>query len=773
MFYIYAGNELLYEPGNSKLFVFSPKLTLEMGKAGSLEFSVPSVNPLYSNLQQMKTGVSVFMDDEELFRGRVLSNKRNFNNTRDIYTEGTLAYLVDSVQKAEKYNGKARQLFRNIIAAHNKMVADPAKQFTVGTITVDDRDVYIVGQSDQDGDIYEDLETKSFNYKQIAINSIADEWQNTFDYIESCLTDYCGGYLRVRTENGVNYIDWLKDYYTLGTQTISVGRNMLDLTEEVSIEDAFTVLIPLGDENLTIETAPMYNADGISHAAGSVEIVDTASVEKYGRIVKTNVFDGVNTVETLFENAKRYIKNNINIPTTLTVTAVDLHLIDSNIRAIHLGDKMRIQSDYHEIDDEYICTKIEYDLGNPANTIYTFGNPKQTLTERYRKDQKKQNEAAKRGGGGGGGGAGKKAEETSKKDLDEFFDAWINVDKAAGHISLGTLYKKTDEALKTAGINIDAPSGQVNIYATSEKLENTITKLNKVGIDLNADQGTIDIYADHTERIKDREILKKNVGIDLDAPGGTINVYSVAKNVETGEEHMAKIYTWAGYDQVTKQFSTKVGINADVITLGGRIDSANAKLVQIDTDLLTINSKLTKINGIVNVETGHVNATIIARPGSTYYIGGSQAGFDQHSHKITVSGGTVTLGNAFVGTSSFNIADTKFYKDGVSAVTVSSISLTPHTVPTFIKTTKRYALSLSAVTTNDKTKNNIAFQFDASAAYNAGVSDTNARYSPVSVTKQGAQVTSVTLYYKLGSNYYRYNNAVYTAGSTSTYYKYS
>lgn len=47
MFYLYADDQLLYNPLSENRMVFSPKLTLEMGKAGSLTFSLPPTNLLY------------------------------------------------------------------------------------------------------------------------------------------------------------------------------------------------------------------------------------------------------------------------------------------------------------------------------------------------------------------------------------------------------------------------------------------------------------------------------------------------------------------------------------------------------------------------------------------------------------------------------------------------------------------------------------------------------------------------------------------------------
>ena len=503
MFYIYANGKSIYQPMDNTLSLFSPKLTLEMGKAGSLQFQIPPSNKYYNALPQLTTTITVEMDDIEIFRGRVLTNNRNFNNVRTIYCEGDLAYLVDSVQKAEKYDGKAHALFRKIIAAHNARV-EAFKRFTVGNITVENRDVLLTGKSDD----IQDAETGKFDYKQIAINSIADEWQNTFDFIETCLIDYTGGYLRTRRQNGVTYVDLLADYGTTATQDIEFGKNLLDLTEEVSAEDVFTVLIPLGDENLTIESVNN----------GSDELVDAAAVARYGRIVKTHVFDSVNDPNTLLENGQRFLASNVNVPVTITVKAVDMHLVDPNASPIFVGDKVHVTSVPHGMLDTLTCTKIEYDMENPANNTYTFGTPKQSLTERYRKDKAKQDSEQSHGGGGGGGGgggAGDAASEEAQKKLDEFFDAWINVDKEAAHIDLGTLYKKYNQDRQTlessCGISLDAPTGNINIKTLRKEFDDMgqVQKEQSAYIDLlNNELGArINLVASQHQTLADLESL--------------------------------------------------------------------------------------------------------------------------------------------------------------------------------------------------------------------------------------------------------------------------
>lgn len=630
MFYIYANGKLIYQPMDDSLMLLAPKLTLEMGKAGSLTFQIPPNNKYYATLAQLSTIITVEMDDTEIFRGRVLTNNRNFNNIRTVYCEGDLAYLVDSVQKAEKYEGKAHALFQKIIDAHNARV-EPFKRFVVGDVTVENRDVLLAGKSDD----ITDADTGKFDYKQIAINSIADEWQSTFDFIERCLLDYTGGYLRTRRQNGTTYIDLLADYGSTAVQEIEFGKNMLDMTEEVSAEDIFTVLIPLGDENLTIESVNN----------GSDELVDAAAVARYGRIIKTHVFDSVNTPSTLLENGKRYLDSNVNVPLTLTVKAVDMHLVDPNASPIYVGDKVRVSSAPHELLDQLTCTKIEYDMENPANNTYTFGTPKQSLTERYRKDKTKDANH----GGGGAGGAASVADDNAQKQLDEFFKAWINVDEETAHIDLGALYNKFEKSVKilesSCGISLDAPSSNINIQALRKEFDNMgdEVKQQSAYIDLineeldsrialvasqhqelasredaHYSQLTISTneleseVAANTEHLKtlDGQVTESKTNItqlsgDLQAQ---IKLEAEHKNTLDGQISSTKTAIETLADDLSSQIKLEAGHNASqtnkIAALEIRANDIETSIT-LKADKTTIDSKITKING--RLETDEAN----------------------------------------------------------------------------------------------------------------------------------------------------------------------
>lgn len=554
MYTIFIDDNPINDLFSSSRTVSNPKLVLEIGKAGSLEFSIPSVNPISSEFIPLKTKVRVEVDGEELLDGRVLTKSKDFWNTRKITCEGNLAYLVDSVQKGEKFEGKTHDLFKQIISNHNKRVEED-KRFAIGTIGIENRDIYIAGQSDE---IYEDLETNRFDYKQIAINGVTNSWPTSFDYIDSCLIQYCGGYLRTRKSNGQTYIDLLLDYGNTNVPEIQFGVNLLDLTEETSIDELFTVLIPLGDNNLDISSVN----------DGSDELVDEAGVSRYGRIVKTHVFSGVSNAQTLLENGRRFLANQSNIPSTFSVKAIDIHFINPDIKSIHCGDRVHINSAPHGILDYMTCTRIEYDLENPENTVYTFGIPHQTLTDRYRKDKKQKTDSS----GGGGAAAGASSEETQEK-LDKFYDAWINVSPETANVNLGAVYKELQDTKtvleQQVGIDLNAVTGNVNIKALRQDTDTLSGKVtdnaSQINILANETQSSISLLTGWSTKLEETQAAHY------------AELTLKADELESSIKLKADI---VAIDSIETEIKSRVAtIEADVVELKGRVNLTDTAYV--------------------------------------------------------------------------------------------------------------------------------------------------------------------------------------------------
>ena len=695
MFFISINGQQIYKPLDDLLVLFNPKLTLELGKAGSLEFDIPPVNPFYDDMKQLTTEITVEMDDDEIFHGRVLSSERTFSNLRHVYCEGDLSYLIDSVQKGVQFNGTTHQLFNAIIRNHNARV-EASKRFMVGTVNIENRPIIIAGKTES-----ENINTGAIDYRQIAIDSMVDEWNNTYDYIQNCLIDYCGGYLRTRRVNGTMYIDLLIDFQNEASQPIQLGRNLLDLTDEVSVEDLFTVLIPLGDDNLTIAAVN----------GGSDELVDTSAVAKYGRIVRTHAFSNVNNVYTLLENARRYLATSVNVPRTITARAVDLHLINKSINAIKIGDKVEINSFVHEVADTLICTKIEYDLERPENNNYTFGNPKQTLTQRYREDIRQSTNAnsatsASASGASAAAATAKEAEKENDKALKDFYDAWVNWDPEVGKVDLGAFYKKyigdRHVLISQCGIKLDGETGNVNI----ESLHRDVTDQGRIVAENSAkiaivqedNRVAIQNVLERQEHLADLEATHHTeITQEVNELGSQINLISEDQNQLEDELRNTK----ASIKLTTDDLESRVTQTASYLsTVDGKLTGNMATItawaneaesaISMKADKVYVDGQIQAT--VATFEDLTAGRSVASKIRATEIIAGSISYWDEsssgpiavpsmrHSHIFTITegeNGTVNFSiagatNDIPQQQSFNIANTRYFRDNVAAKTVKS-----------------------------------------------------------------------------------------------------
>lgn len=340
MYTIYADDTLLYSPGDEELSVLSPVLETSCNAAGTLTFVLLPAHPLYDKLQKLKTRIRVMQDDEIIWRGRVLETETDFYRQKTVTCEGELTYLVDSVlhpYKLADYDGTAAGLFRLYLTRHNDVVED-FQQFQIGSI---------------------DIET---------LSSVENTgYGNTWDEISGNLLDIHGGFLRIRHEDGARYLDWTKESGTSCGQVIRFGENLLDLSEYVSASEVVTCLIPYAGQSDSQITISSVNG-------GKDYIEDAAGIALYGRIWGVTEFDAKDA-STLLEMAKENLQKRLKETITITISAVDLHLLDVNAESFRVGDKVRVVSPPHGIDAEYTCTAISLDLVSPDQSEYTFGTP--------------------------------------------------------------------------------------------------------------------------------------------------------------------------------------------------------------------------------------------------------------------------------------------------------------------------------------------------------------------------------------------------------------
>ena len=481
MYTIHANGELLFSSLSEEVenIALSPKLSLDISKAGSASFVLPPGNRLHGKLKKLKSIVTVEQDGEQLSRGRVMEMESDYYNQQSVYCEGDRAFLLDSVQAPYHYSGTVHGLFRQLVEHHNSMV-DAEKQFEVGVITAVDES--------------ETTEVET------------DAWNSTSREMDERLLGAYGGYLRTRTVDGTHYLDWVAQYGSENDQPIEFEVNLLDLTEKVDAGDVFTVLIPLGASEIG-EDGEYTDPVSIASVNGGLNYIqDDEAVALYGKIWRTHTWIYEDDPAKLLEKAREYLKTGVALE-TLALKAVDMHFVDGNVQPIRIGDKVHIRSNPHGLDKVMVCSRIEIDLLNPENTLYTFGERPRTLTENVVKAEEEVDSLT----GYGSGGGGRRGVQQEIGDIIRWAKVSIDETMASVEINTGEINKLTGE-VKQAGIDIDGLKAQVLLFASKTEVEELTGRLTTAEASIAVNAGKIELKASQTdvdelgERVSQAEI---------------------------------------------------------------------------------------------------------------------------------------------------------------------------------------------------------------------------------------------------------------------------
>ena len=346
----------LYDPRSPDLKLISPTCKTAVNKAGLLTFSVPLTHPHTDKIAKLDTVVTLWQDDAILFRGRALNDEWDLRSTRKVEIEGELAYLNDSVQPLTVYHDMTvAAYFAKLIELHNTQV-DESRRFTVGQVTVTNSTDNVYRQSD---------------------------YESTMDALQDKLLNRLGGYLVIRYgKDGTRYLDYLKEYGNVNSQRITASTNLLDMLHTVRGEDVATAIIPLGaqlDEDKVGTVTPRLTIAAAND--GKDYIYDADAVAKWGWIYKVVVHNDITLAENLLRvgyadlEAAKYLRGSIE------VDAVDLHLVDSSVERIKLGDMILFSAPGSATPISMLVSEIDLPVDEPGDATYTLGTSYRTMTE--------------------------------------------------------------------------------------------------------------------------------------------------------------------------------------------------------------------------------------------------------------------------------------------------------------------------------------------------------------------------------------------------------
>ena len=353
MYRAYYNNTLIADSRIEELAIINPIVSLKVNCAGTFTFTMPYNHPYYDLIQKKVGLIKVFRDEEQIFEGDCVRTTVDFFKQKKFECEGDLAFLNDTFLRPGRVEDlTSRQLLERYIASHNALVSEE-KRFTVGQVTAHDSNDSI---------------------------SCYTNYNSTMTEIKEDLIDDIGGFLRVRHENNIRYLDYLASSPRTNSQIIRLGENLLDLSVGLDTEELATVIIPLGetldtqsipglDERLTIKTAA---ADSM-HPAGTDYVYSQAAVSSFGWIEKVVEWNDVTEVSNLLSKGKKYLQETQFENLVIKAKAIDLGITSEELQKFRLLDMIRIVSEPHGLDRYFMLSELNINLNNPEQDTVTLG----------------------------------------------------------------------------------------------------------------------------------------------------------------------------------------------------------------------------------------------------------------------------------------------------------------------------------------------------------------------------------------------------------------
>ena len=443
MYFVKYGKEYLYDPRVQDCVIFEPSLECEENTCGFFDFTIYPDHPLYDKLKERDSSnpVEVYDDDILLFAGFIYELGKEFYLSGQVKCKGELAYLKESIVRPystiQRGYGSTvpttvNGYFEWLIYQHNAQV-DSTKQFKIGINQGYALDInnYIYRESNQYPNTLDEINEKLLNelggYLRIRHENgeryidLLYEWTdenaqildfgiNLTDYnqTDSSLDvytyviplgakmkdteySYFNGYFVTQDTT----VDPEKDYYEKklndGVYTYSLCYDLKSFVAGVTYYeydenyDESELSLTISD----IEDGPI-GIDDYKKVGDYIYCI--SAVNKYGFIGYTYEDQDITTTDNLIVASILSLKSCISPIRTIEIKAVDMHLVNPDIKPIRVGEYVRVRSNPHKFDSYMLCTSITLNLDSPSNSVYTLGTTFDTLTGEQNKRIKALNE---------------------------------------------------------------------------------------------------------------------------------------------------------------------------------------------------------------------------------------------------------------------------------------------------------------------------------------------------------------------------------------------
>lgn len=560
MYEIIADNMLLYSPKieSQGYIVTDPTLTKEVNRAGSLEFSMPPNHPFYGKLVKLRTIVRVLQNGVEIWRGRVLSTEKNFYLMQKIVCEGELAFLNDTLVPPYDYSNGITlgNYFTFLVNSYTNQCA-PARMIRPGVVT-----------NASSGTI---------------INDYSESYTITLSELTNKLTDTAGGYLKIRRENGVAYLDYLDILSDRCDQVIEFGSNLIDLTEFIDASEVYSILLPLGKQDDDGNYLTISSVNG-----GSRYLINQAAANTFGPIVRTAEFSDIDNPSTLLAEGQKLLSKAVEAATTITVKAVDLYLLGAEVGSLDAGSIVRVKSVPHGIDADFLCSKVEINMESPDQSTYTFGLASSSLTDKQFNHNRKTQQQI----------------DQTKNDLEDDIGDSLEESKSYTDKKWHEVTTSQDEFKVEYGKKVTEIEGKIT--TVTEDVSN---------LSVRADEIATSVSQTKTELEGDIERSKTEMKSEVSQTANQI--YSKVSSVETKADSANSTANEAYSEAI--QTANKLSL---VVTSGSSSSSMtiNPNFISIVSQQVEVSSGISDIKLLIS---GNSYGVYVAQSAGTLYLGSS------------------------------------------------------------------------------------------------------------------------------------------------------
>lgn len=363
----------IFDVTDKQKHLINPVVKNSIEEAGSFDFTLDRTSDFYNAITPYGSDIEVFEDGNSIFFGRALPPRINIFNQKTYHCEGALAFLNDIIlAPMEKFvipdfSDGENEGDEGDFSSGDDIEPDPDNGLVQRTVNIEEY-LQLVFQK------YNETQTKAsrkliFRGTTIGATILYNsDYKSCFDIIKSEILEYIDGYMVAERVGNNTYVD-IKTSFPSGGQPITAGANLLDFTAS-------------GD---TFYTACIAKGGRVKNEKGEMEdvMMDTPVVigaaSTYGVICAYKHFPQCTTVEDLQAACQSFLADQQFNNLLFEVSAVDLHISNSEYASLKAGQSVQFYSKQHGIKTTVVVSAVEVHLDTGEKTV-TLGSRKRAQT---------------------------------------------------------------------------------------------------------------------------------------------------------------------------------------------------------------------------------------------------------------------------------------------------------------------------------------------------------------------------------------------------------